>query len=426
MGYNLRLLIVEDSPEDTELLLWELKKCGFDPEWQRVETAEAMIHALEEGRWDIILSDYVMPRFSGLEALRIVRERANNLPFIICSGKLGEIAAIEAIQAGANDYLLKDNFSRLRPAIMRALAEAEARQQHRKMEQELILLRQAIDTIPIGITITDDSGSIIYTNPAEARMHGYTLEELLCMDPRSLAPRTTWNEERVHVDKCVTSIRETVNLRKDGSEFPVHLISVPVADSDGLPLGVVTVCEDITERKKVEEKLLFMSTHDPLTGLYNRTYFELELQRLDRSRHFPVSVIMIDVNGLKSLNDREGHQRGDMLLQEVGRILSEMFRAEDMVARIGGDEFIVLLPGTDSLTVDKAVVRIRQFLDEGKQREGVPRVSLSLGAATAEEPGVLLESIRLADTLMYQDKIDRFRGGRNGEAKFSRTRLPDG
>ena len=426
MGHNLHLLIVEDSPEDTELLLRELKQCGFETEWQRVETAEAMIYALEQGRWDIIISDYVMPRFSGLEALRIVRERAMHLPFIICSGKLGETAAVEAIQAGANDYLLKDNFSRLRPAILRALSEAEAQQQHRKMEQELILLRQAIDSIPIGVTITDDSGRIIYTNPADARMHGYTVEELLSMDPRSLAPRAIWNEERVNAANYVTSTRESVNVRKDGSEFPVHLISQPVADNEGVLLGMVTVCEDITERKVIEEKLIFMSTHDSLTGLYNRTYFELELQRLERSRNFPVSVIMMDVNGLKSLNDREGHQRGDMLLQEVARILSEMFRAEDMVARIGGDEFIVLLPGTDCLTVDKAVVRIREFLAASKRREGLPRVSLSLGTATAEEPGALLESIRLADKLMYEDKISRFRGGRSGEEKFSRPRVHHG
>jgi len=423
MGDHLRLLIVEDSPEDTDLLLRELKQCGFETEWQRVDTAEGMVYALEQGRWDLIISDYFMPRFSGLEALRIARERADGLPFIISSGKLGETAAIEAMLAGADDYLLKDNFSRLRPAIIRAMAEAKERQQHRKTEQDLIILRQAIDAIPIGVTITDASGRIIYTNPAEAQMHGYTVEELLCMDPRSLAPRALWNEERVHVDQYVTSIRESVNLRKDGSEFPVHLISLPVTSSEGRSLGVVTVCENITERKSVEEKLLYLSTHDTLTGLYNRTYFDLELQRLDRSRHFPVSVIMMDVNGLKSLNDREGHQRGDMLLQEVGRILSEMFRAEDMVARIGGDEFIVLLPETDSQTVNKAVVRIREFLAGNKQRNGIPSVSLSLGSATAEEPGMLLESIKLADKLMYQDKITSFRGGRNGDKDLSKALL---
>jgi diguanylate cyclase (GGDEF)-like protein/PAS domain S-box-containing protein len=407
MGHKLRLLIIEDSPDDTDILLWELKRCGFETEWQRVETAGGMIAAIEQRPWDIIFSDYDMPLFNGLDALRIVREKGIDLPFIIFSGKLGEAAAVEAMQAGANDYLLKGNLTRLKHAVLRALTEAEEHKQHRKMEQELILLKQAIDTIPIGVTITNAAGTIIYTNPAEAQMHGFTVAELLDMDPRNLAPKTIWNEQKVPLDRYVTSIRESVNRRKDGTEFPVQLISLPVTNSKGIPIGAVTVCEDITDRKDVERKLLFMSTHDALTGLYNRAYFEHELLRLDHSRHFPVSVIMMDVNGLKSVNDREGHQSGDILLQEVGKILMEMFRIEDMVARIGGDEFIVLLPETDSQTVAKAVDRVRSFLDEGKQR-----VSLALGTATASGPGMLLESVKEADMNMYQDKLSRCFTGR--------------
>ncbi len=411
MGYHLRLLIIEDSPEDTKILLWELKRGGFEIEWLRVETAAGMIDALEQHRWDLIISDYVMPRFSGLEALQIVREKNIDLPFIICSGKIGETAAVEAMQAGANDYLLKNDLNRLRHAILRAIAEAEEHRHNRKVEHELILLRQAIDTIPFGVTIKDTSGRILYTNPAEAQMHGYNVEELIGMDPRSLAPKSIWSAEKVPIGTYGKSLRESVNVKKDGSEFPVFLVSVPVAYGDGKLIGEVTVCEDITERKEVEEKLRYMSTHDALTGLYNRAYFELELKRLDRGRHFPVSVIMIDVNGLKCVNDCEGHQSGDMLLIEVGCILLEMFRVEDMVARIGGDEFIVLLPETDSQTVNKAIVRIRKVLDEKKQQAGVPQVSLALGAATAELPGKLLDSIKLADENMYHDKISRFRRG---------------
>lgn len=414
MGNKLHLLIIDDSPDDSEMLIRELQRCGFATDWQRVETADDMIAALDQDQWDIIISDYVMPCFSGLEALQLVRERDSDLPFIICSGKIGESAAVEAIRAGANDYLLKDNLSRLKAIILRSLAEAENRQQRHKMEEEFVLLKQAIDTIPIGVTIKDIFGRIIYTNPADAQMHGYTVKELVGMDPRVLAPKSKWNPVKVPVGTYVKSIRESVNIRKDGSEFPVYLISVPVTSKDGSLIGEVTVCEDITERNAVEEKLRYMSTHDALTGLYNRAYFELELQRLERSRHFPVSVIMMDVNGLKGVNDREGHQRGDMLLQEVGSILLEMFRAEDMVARIGGDEFIVLLPETDDKTVAKAITRIRNVLEEKKEREGVPKVSLALGAATATEPGKLADSIKLADKMMYQDKES------NGQAEKRR------
>jgi diguanylate cyclase (GGDEF)-like protein len=239
-------------------------------------------------------------------------------------------------------------------------------------------------------------------------MHGYDVDELIGKDPRILAPRTAWNDIETPLNEYVASLRESMNLRKDGSEFPVYLISMPLIDRGGTSMGVVSVCEDITERKEVEEKLRYMSTHDSLTGLYNRAYFELELQRLMRSRLFPVSVIMIDVNGLKVVNDRDGHMTGDMLLKDVGRVLSGIFRAEDMVARIGGDEFIILLPETDRETLEKAIERIRDVLAEENEREGVPEVSLSLGSATACEAGMLLDSIKQADAEMYQDKVSNF------------------
>jgi diguanylate cyclase (GGDEF)-like protein/PAS domain S-box-containing protein len=342
---------------------------------------------------------------SGIEALRIVRSRFPDLPFIICSGKFGETTAVQAMQAGANDYLLKDDLSRLKSAVLHAIAEAEERQHRRKVENELALLKHAIDMIPIGVTITDPTtGTIIYTNAAEAEMHGYSITELMEMDPRHLAPKNLWNEQRKPLENYVTLVRESVNIRKDGSEFPVQIISMPVNNGAEKPLGLITICEDITKRKEIENRLSYMSTHDALTGLFNRAYFEQEMTRLDRSRHFPISVIMIDVNGLKEVNDQAGHHAGDLLLQEVGRILAEMFRAEDLLARIGGDEFIVLLPETDEQTVEKAIIRIQKYLQEYPQKEGEPRVSLAMGHATAAEPGTLTKCVNFADKLMYLDK----------------------
>lgn len=405
MGEQLRLLLVEDSPEDAAILLWELKRVGFDPDCRRVETAAELAKALAGGSWDLVISDYYLPRFSGLDALSCVRSTHGDLPFIICSGKIGEDAAVGALLAGANDYLFKDNLTRLRQAILSALAAAEERQQRRDMERELTLLKQAIDAIPLGVTIVDNGGTIIYTNQAEADMHGYTVAELLQLTPRQLAPKRLWNGTAGCFNNVGTAIRESINLRKDGSEFPVKLISLPIVDATDALLGIVTVSEDISEWKAVEEKLLFMSSHDALTGLFNRAYFEEEVTRLDHSRQFPVSVIMIDVNGLKVINDRQGHQHGDQLLREVGRILPEMFRTEDMVARIGGDEFIVLLPATERRTADGAIVRIREYLQTRRRRERQPHISLAFGAATATAPGTLRECIKLADQNMYADKL---------------------
>jgi len=138
MSKELRVLIVEDSENDTLLLLRELRREGYEPIFERVETREAMIAALEGGRWDIVISDFVMPGFSGLDALCTLMESGLDLPFIIVSGNIGEDIAVSTMKAGAHDYILKDRLARLFPAIERELAEAEVRRKKRIGEEELL------------------------------------------------------------------------------------------------------------------------------------------------------------------------------------------------------------------------------------------------------------------------------------------------
>lgn len=127
MAKPLRVLIVEDSPDDTEILLWELRRGGYEPEYQRVETAEVMRAALAEKSWDIIFTDYTMPQFSGTAALELLKETGLDIPFIFVSGTIGEETAVEAMKNGAQDYLVKGNLGRLIPAVERELKDAEVR-----------------------------------------------------------------------------------------------------------------------------------------------------------------------------------------------------------------------------------------------------------------------------------------------------------
>ncbi len=403
----LRILVVEDSPDDAEILLWQLEKAGIVAEWERVDTAAAMADALSQRQWDIVISDYILPGFSGLAALELLRSRAIDIPFIIVSGKMGEDTAVEAMKAGAHDYILKGNLARMVPAIHRELEEAETRRQRRRAEQELRTLKQAIETIPIGVTISDSEGRIIFTNQAEATLHGYELEELIGKDVRIFAaPDSRRDSQKLPISQYVNLRRESVNVRKDGTIFPVYIVSSVVIE-DGEPIAVVSACEDISERKEAEERLRYMSTHDTLTGFYNRAFFEEEMIRLRANQFAPISIVMVDVDGLKAVNDSLGHAAGDKVLKQTASVLMSVFRTEDIVARIGGDEFVVLLPGADGTVVDKTVQRVRDVVAQASLSMGGLGLSLSIGAATADDPEMLEETLKLADERMYQDKLTK-------------------
>jgi diguanylate cyclase (GGDEF)-like protein/PAS domain S-box-containing protein len=163
---------------------------------------------------------------------------------------------------------------------------------------------------------------------------------------------------------------------------------------------------DITEQKNAEQRLRFMSFHDGLTGLYNRAYFEEELNRLEPSRQFPVSILVCDVDNLKKINDTHGHAEGDKAIQAAANLLTQVFRAEDVVARIGGDEFAVILPNLGDKEVPVIQERIEKILHNQASDggEGSRSVSISYGIETVEKGESLVEGFKQADQKMYDQK----------------------
>jgi FixJ family two-component response regulator len=148
MAVSLRVLHIEDSEDDALLMLRELRGCGYDPYVRRVQSRDEMETALREGTWDLVISDYIMPLFSGLDALKLLKESGIDLPFIIVSGKIGEDVAVDAMRAGAHDYILKGNLARLCPAIARELRDAETRRERRLGVEAL---KKAYDELEVRV-----------------------------------------------------------------------------------------------------------------------------------------------------------------------------------------------------------------------------------------------------------------------------------
>jgi len=412
MAVPLRLVVVEDSEADVALVLRELTRGGFEPDLTHVDEANALRAALAGGDFDLVISDYSLPGFSGLAALRLLRETRLDVPFILVSGTIGEDIAVEAMRAGASDYLMKGQLQRLVPAVQRELKEAKDRAAHRKAQKTVLALEKAVESLPVGVTITGTDGRILYTNPAEGHLHGYEPHELLGREARILVPPELCKSLTPdQMRNLRTWKRETVNVRKDGTSFPAQLISDVIKDGSGDPLGIVTICEDITERKLAEEQLFRHAFYDVLTGLPNRKLFSDRLgravERAKRRDDYRFAVLFLDIDRFKLVNDSFGHGVGDELLIAIARRLEHCLRPGDSVARRGGDEFTILVEDIrDAGGATQVAERIQAELTAPFQLDGqevftATSIGIAMGGAPHQRPEDLL---RDADTAMYRAK----------------------
>ena len=258
----LSLLLVEDSEEDALLVLRELKKTGYQVTHQRVETAGDMREALRTGSFDLVISDYCLPTFSGPEALAVLKESGVDLPFIIVSGTIGEETAVAAMRAGANDFLVKSKYSRLGPAIARELRDAGERRARRQAEQKLLTnerrFRSLIENASDIITVLDLEGRILYVSPAVQRVLGYTPEEILDRNLFQLV-----HPVDVELQKAIFQLADEmgpptpveVRIRHKKGHYRLleaigkNLMQDPVVG------GLVVNCRDVTERRQAEAQL---------------------------------------------------------------------------------------------------------------------------------------------------------------------------
>ncbi len=298
---------------------------------------------------------------------------------------------------------LSDDLARLR------VEAALSRSENLRLRKQEFIYRSVFDNAVVGIIITSNDDTIIDINHAVEYMLGYQKDELKTLTLSDLTlPEDHENDEELKQD-VIAGRRlyyhvEKRYVRNDGILF-WGMVTVFVAwDETGTP-SLIHMLEDISARKSAEQQLEHASTRDALTGLYNRGYFDNELNRYQFRMLLPVSVVVIDVDGLKQINDSMGHEAGDRLIIGVATILKEAFRGDDTVARVGGDEFSILLPETGEEAIVMVVERLRKC--QARFNEASPgfQVNFSLGSATAFKGEEIPKALKLADERMYSDKI---------------------
>jgi diguanylate cyclase (GGDEF)-like protein/PAS domain S-box-containing protein len=432
MGDRIDTLIVEDSPDDAELAVRALRGAGLDVDHLRVETIESLDEALRDREWDLVISDFSLPKMDARKALELVRRVDPDVPFIIVSGTIGEERAVAAMRAGAQDYILKgEGLERLPPAVEREVREAsnrrhrrQADEARREAEQEVRILASIVESSADAMISMTLRGEVLSWNRGAENAFGYSAGEMMgagCM-------RIVHERQQAQMSDALARVargesvagQETTGLRRDGTSIDLSVTISPIYDEGGRVIGASTVARDITDRKRVESRLAYLADHDLLTGLYNRRRFDEELTReiplAQRSEHGGAALVL-GLDNFKLLNDTLGHHTGDELLRRVAELLSETLDDVDIVARVGGDEFAILLREGSPERV------ARELLDAIKGEplvggEQPVRITASVGIAPLAGAVTSEELLTHADLAMYEAKDD----GGDSLAVFEPTR----
>ncbi len=278
---------------------------------------------------------------------------------------------------------------------------------------ERILFQTTIHSLGDGVISTDKFGNIQIMNELAERLTSWNCEDAIgtpfetvfnIIDEQTRKKSISPIEIAFVSAKAVKLDGNILLINKIGKEIPIEYSVAPILDSDGNITGAVIIFRDYTEKKQKQEEILFLSYHDQLTGLYNRRFFEEEIKRLDINYYLPLSLVMLDVNGLKLTNDAFGHQIGDKLLQLVANALLKSCRKNDVVSRVGGDEFVLLLPNTGYDEAEAIVKLIYRDLEQERLMDVI--ISVSAGWDTKyNELQNIMEIYAKAEENMYRNKL---------------------
>ncbi len=409
----IRILLVDDSSADVELCLQELKKAQFAVFADVVHTPGEFAERLCSRAYDVVLADYSMPGWTGMQALELLQRQERDIPFILVTSTLEEETMDEFIKKGASDCVDKNRLARLPLAVGLAVEQKTLCEERNRVEKELrrseAHYRALVENPIYGICRCDFGGKFLDVNQALVAMLGYaSKDELLAVnlasdiiqDPAERAQLFEPHRQTGRVD-CI----EVEWKRKDGTPMKVRLSGRQVCSEQEVPGGFEIIVEDVTEQRALEDHLRHLAATDSLTALANyrrlAEALDAELRRSDRTgRAF--AVLLFDLDGMKQINDRYGHLTGNRALCRLADVFRFSCRSIDTPARYGGDEFAIVLPETGAREAGLVGGRICDRLANDRED---PQLSVSVGIATYPEDGETIGNLlHAADQALYKMK----------------------
>ncbi len=413
------LLLVEDNHGDARLLREMFNEQGsHDIELTHVERMSEAEKYLAERAVDIIVLDLGLPDAQGLGAVRRAHAAAPRVPLVVLTGLDDESLATQALQEGAQDYLIKGQIDAR--GLLRALRYAIER---KIMEEALFVEKEraqvTLNCIGDAVICTDVSGSITFLNLVAGKMTGWSCQEAAgrpiaevfrILDGTSRKTTPNPMEMAVGQNRTLHLPSNCILTRRDGFEIPIADSVSPIHDREGQTTGAVIVFRDASAAQAMALQMTHLAHHDFLTGLPNRALLN---DRVNQAiflawRHMKkVAVLFLDLDGFKHINDSLGHPIGDKLLQSIAKRLVGCVRGSDTVSRQGGDEFVVLLSEVEE--PEDAAIAARRMLQAVAEAHSIGQhdlhVSTSIGMSFYPDDGLDAETlIQKADTAMYQAK----------------------
>jgi two-component system, cell cycle response regulator len=407
----IRILLVEDNEADARFVQIILGSSpDFQFEMQHVDRLSRAIEILSQREFDVVLLDLSLPDEQGIDTFLSLYKTYDNIPVVIMSGQADEVLAVEAVNIGAQDYLVKGTVEA--NLLTRSIRYAIERKRINTMLLQAVReWKTTFNALEDAIILTDSEGNVLRCNEAAQALSGEPSPEIIGRPLWDYLPRYADS-----IRKCFNEIRKTVrreNLILSVEEKWFSMNLDPIFNEKDIFSGSACIFSDITRQKRIEEDLLLaheelkkLAATDQLTGAFTRLKFE-ELMKveIERAKRYgdPLSLIMFDIDDFKIINDTHGHIVGDQVLRTIAGSIREYIRNVDFFVRWGGEEFMIISPGSSLDNAYALAERLRQSIEE-QTFQNAGKVTVSFGVTEFKRSDDESAFIKRADEALYTAK----------------------